>query len=223
MPGVVDASAPIHYEVYEPVEVMSDHEVLEEVEWAGSCHAKRLCAQNAECSGFFLNVRDGRVKLFRWKDPAMVTARLIIREAVASGGSGITKVFIKVRGNTTPLVQVVEENELDFTPYSFIPIEKTGILGQRHVPESSSGGVVISLTTIPSRIDDIKGTLQSLMAQTVAPQEIFVCIPETSTREKGKQYIIPGWLEEMKGVTLLKCDRDYGPSTKLIPIVQVGL
>lgn len=77
--------------------------------------------------------------------------------------------------------------------------------------------VIVSLTTIPSRIDFIAETLKSLMAQTRAPREIRLNLPATSIREK-QPYVIPPWLKELLSVKLVRCD-DWGPATKLLPTV----
>jgi hypothetical protein len=71
--------------------------------------------------------------------------------------------------------------------------------------------VVISLTTIPSRIGKLKSTLASLLTQCQRIDEIYINIPQNSN------YEIPQWLSELKNVRINWCDRDYGPSTKLLP------
>ena len=78
--------------------------------------------------------------------------------------------------------------------------------------------VIVSLTTIPSRIHFIGETLKSLMAQTCAPREIRLNLPATSIREK-QAYVIPQWLKELLSVKLVRCE-DWGPATKLLPTVS---
>jgi hypothetical protein len=75
--------------------------------------------------------------------------------------------------------------------------------------------IIVTLTTLPSRIDRIDLTLKSLMRQTVSPQTIRVNVPRSSRRE-GTAYRIPEWLRERQSVRLERCD-DLGPATKLIP------
>ena len=221
----VDAYAPIHFEVYEPVKLMSDHRVFEEIQWAGPCQAKLVCGRNPQCHGFIHNVRDGRADLFQWKEPDINKAHVVIEEAMADGGAGITRTFIKVSSDRNNGREVVEESELDFTPYSFITGDKTNMVEDTSPPSSNTKttpGVVVSLTTIPSRIDSIQGTLLSLIAQTLPPDKILLSIPETSSRENGQHYTIPPWLKEMDDkVTIVMSKVDYGPSTKLIPTVKV--
>ncbi len=91
-------------------------------------------------------------------------------------------------------------------------------LDRQCASRASRAEVVVSLTTIPSRIDFIAETLKSLMAQTRAPREIRINLPRTSIREK-RDYIIPQWLEELRSVNLVRCE-DWGPATKLLPTLS---
>lgn len=75
--------------------------------------------------------------------------------------------------------------------------------------------VVVSLTTIPSRIDHIDRALKSLLAQSVAPRQILLNVPDRSIRE-GTDYVIPDRLRTLSRVTIVPC-RDWGPATKAIP------
>jgi len=76
--------------------------------------------------------------------------------------------------------------------------------------------VVVSLTTIPNRINKILPTLKSLTDQTVSPTVIYLAIPEHSKRE-NKPYIIPNFISECKNITIISSAMDYGPITKLLP------
>ena len=75
--------------------------------------------------------------------------------------------------------------------------------------------VVVTLTTLPSRIDRIDLTLKSLLRQSVSPTIIRLNVPRVSRRE-GTPYTIPDRLRTLRCVTIVDCD-DYGPATKLIP------
>ena len=75
--------------------------------------------------------------------------------------------------------------------------------------------VVVTLTTLPSRIDRLDLTLKSLLRQSVSPKTIRLNVPRVSRREQ-KAYTIPEWLRTLRSVTVVDCD-DYGPATKLIP------
>lgn len=98
--------------------------------------------------------------------------------------------------------------------------------------ESSKYEVIVSFTTLPSRIANLKKTINSFLNQTRLPDEIVISFPEYSVREK-KKYIIPECLnriiEKNKNsdcfmktpkITILKSDKDWGPATKFIPILQ---
>jgi hypothetical protein len=75
--------------------------------------------------------------------------------------------------------------------------------------------VVVTLTTLPSRVDRIELTLKSLLRQTVSPRTIRLNVPRISRREQ-RPYAIPERLRTLRSVIVVECD-DYGPSTKLIP------
>jgi hypothetical protein len=75
--------------------------------------------------------------------------------------------------------------------------------------------VLVTLTTLPSRVDRIELTLKSLLRQTVSPRTIRLNVPRVSRREQ-RPCPIPERLLALRSVTVVECD-DYGPSTKLIP------
>ena len=77
--------------------------------------------------------------------------------------------------------------------------------------------VIISLTTIPSRIGLIGNTLKSLMRQSRAPASIVLNVPRWSRRERCS-YEVPAELERLNAVEITGCD-DWGPATKLIPTI----
>ena len=74
---------------------------------------------------------------------------------------------------------------------------------------------IISLTTTPARISEIKPIITSLLDQSVAVEEIRINVPRISC--KGVKYEIPKWLSEMKNVRIYRQIKDWGPATKLIP------
>lgn len=79
--------------------------------------------------------------------------------------------------------------------------------------------VVISLTTLPVRINKIQQTINSLLDQTVKVDEIVMNLPYVSL--KGDAYVIPDWLENLDNVTLRRIDEDRGRATKLLPTLEV--
>ena len=75
--------------------------------------------------------------------------------------------------------------------------------------------VIVTLTTLPSRIDRIDLTLKSLLRQTVSARGIRLNVPRVSRRE-GAAYRIPDRLRALESIQIVECD-DFGPATKLIP------
>jgi hypothetical protein len=75
--------------------------------------------------------------------------------------------------------------------------------------------LVVTLTTLPSRIDRTALTVKSLLRQTTAAAAIRVYLPFTSRREQSA-YVIPAWLAALESIAIVRCD-DYGPATKIIP------
>jgi hypothetical protein len=78
--------------------------------------------------------------------------------------------------------------------------------------------LVVSLTTIPSRLAAIDDTLKSLLRQTRAPAEIRLNVPAFSERE-GAVYDVPARLQNLRCVRIVRCE-DLGPATKLIPTLR---
>ena len=76
--------------------------------------------------------------------------------------------------------------------------------------------VVVSLTTIPSRIAGIRPTLHSILDQTWRPDAIFLNLPAESRRE-GRGYEVPLFLSRMPSVEIDRCERDWGPASKYLP------
>ena len=75
-------------------------------------------------------------------------------------------------------------------------------------------GLVVTLTTIPSRIEALAPTLKSLLRQTAAPDQIRLCVPVWSEREK-RDYPVPAWIAGLRGVTVVRVE-DQGPATKFL-------
>ncbi len=91
-------------------------------------------------------------------------------------------------------------------------------LYSKKIRVKSKQKVVISLTTIPSRINKIRPTLISLMDSTKRIDEIQINIPYKSL--KGIKYKIPQWLSKLKNVKIYRVSKDYGPATKLLPTLK---
>jgi len=89
-------------------------------------------------------------------------------------------------------------------------------LDQCNLDRRRRSDVIVTLTTLPSRIDRIGPTIKSLLNQTVSPGAIRINLPSVSRRE-GRPYVVPTWLTALRSVAVAPCEIDYGPATKLIP------
>jgi hypothetical protein len=88
-------------------------------------------------------------------------------------------------------------------------------LDRRNLENPRRSDVVVTFTTLPSRIDRILPTVKSLLNQTVSPAAIRLYVPAMSRREQ-RPYVMPAWLRRLRSVEIHSCD-DYGPATKLLP------
>jgi hypothetical protein len=82
--------------------------------------------------------------------------------------------------------------------------------------------VIASLTTLPDRIQNLEPTIRSLLEQTRPPDEIVVAIPQFSIRQK-MEYTVPAYLEAIPRVRILRSEKDWGPASKFIPVIQEEL
>src|SRR6476620_7814025 len=88
--------------------------------------------------------------------------------------------------------------------------------------KSDAPRVIVSLSTVPGRINNLRATIRSLLKQTRPPDEIVLAIPEFSIREK-RPYVVPKYLLRLPRVRILHCVKDWGPATKFIPAVREEL
>lgn len=77
---------------------------------------------------------------------------------------------------------------------------------------------VISLTTIPPRMDKIGPTLQSLLEQSAKIDEIILWIPLSYRRAEFQEFTLP---VVPQGITIRRADHDYGPATKILPALKL--
>jgi hypothetical protein len=89
-------------------------------------------------------------------------------------------------------------------------------------PSFDNRRVIASLSTVPSRINNLRATIRSLLKQTRPPDEIILAVPEFSIREK-RPYAVPEYLLRLPRVRILSSRRDWGPATKFIPVVREEL
>jgi hypothetical protein len=79
--------------------------------------------------------------------------------------------------------------------------------------------VIVSLSTVPDRINKLRPTIRSLLKQTRPPDEIVLAIPEFSVRER-RPYVVPKYICRLPRVRILRCREDWGPATKFIAAVR---
>ena len=75
--------------------------------------------------------------------------------------------------------------------------------------------IIVSLTTIPERIEEIDLTLKSLMWQKRKPASINLYLPYRSFRN-GLEYVVPERFEHLKSLTVIRVEEDFGPASKFI-------
>ena len=92
-----------------------------------------------------------------------------------------------------------------------------GALDRANQARAERSDVIVSLTTIPSRLPHIEDTLKSLLRQTRPPAEIRLYVPAFSARE-NRPYEVPERLRQLRSVAVHACS-DVGPATKFIPAV----
>jgi hypothetical protein len=82
--------------------------------------------------------------------------------------------------------------------------------------------VIASLSTVPSRINNLRATIRSLLKQTRPPDEIVLAVPDFSIREE-RPYVVPEYLFHLPRLRILRSEKDWGPATKFIPVVREEL
>lgn len=85
--------------------------------------------------------------------------------------------------------------------------------------------VIVTLTTIPSRLYNILPTIESIINQEIEPDEIVLSLPLESKREPKPNQdpydknIIKKILDKTN-ITIIRCNIDYGPATKLLGLLE---
>lgn len=83
---------------------------------------------------------------------------------------------------------------------------------------SARSPVYVSMTTTPTRIGKIAPVLDSIAAQTVRPDRIFLHVPRVFRRDSST-YDIPEFVTSNPLVVVNRCE-DYGPATKILPMIS---
>lgn len=84
--------------------------------------------------------------------------------------------------------------------------------------------IVFSLTTMPHQVANLGETIESLLAQDIPADAIYLSLPYVS-RRSGQPYLIPDWmykryLENNKTTVRVLRSDDFGPLTKLVPALE---
>jgi hypothetical protein len=79
--------------------------------------------------------------------------------------------------------------------------------------------LIVSLSTLPDRINNLRPTIRSFLKQTRPPDEIVLAIPEFSIRGE-RPYVVPEYLLRLPPPRVLHCPEDWGPATKFIGAIQ---
>ena len=88
---------------------------------------------------------------------------------------------------------------------------------ENHTVLGDISDVIVSLTTLPMRMDILKVTIEALLLQTVRVP-ILVAFPRAFVRFPGIDATsVPQWLADLEseGVQVVRCE-DRGPATKLL-------
>ena len=82
--------------------------------------------------------------------------------------------------------------------------------------------IIVSVTTVPSRVKKIIPMLESIKNGSVMPTEIIINIPDKH-KMSGQYYSIPSVVKKYVSKNNIKINRciDYGPATKLVPTVRL--
>ena len=77
-----------------------------------------------------------------------------------------------------------------------------------------------SLSTIPSRMKNLKNVIDSLQNQVIKPKKIFIHIPRVYRRFPNAVINIPD-ISEYSNVEIIRCG-DYGSATKFLPMMFIN-
>ena len=82
--------------------------------------------------------------------------------------------------------------------------------------------VLVSFTTSPTRLHKCRPVIDSLLNQTRLPDAIILNLPPRFDRT-GEEYppdaSLPDWLAGNSLIQIRRCDRDWGPATKIVPTI----
>src|SRR5207249_9893062 len=79
--------------------------------------------------------------------------------------------------------------------------------------------VIVSLSTVPDRINNLTPTIRSLLKQTRPPDETVLAVPEFSVRER-RHYVVPKYISRLPRVRILRTRDVWGPATMVMAAIQ---
>ena len=103
--------------------------------------------------------------------------------------------------------------------YAGMRLNSRRLIKERPAAKEDGHDVVVSLTTIPSRLKHIVPTINSILLQSRPPNRIYLNLPDWSKRE-GRPYRVPETLKKDKRIVLCRCSEDQGPILKLLPVLE---
>lgn len=104
----------------------------------------------------------------------------------------------------------------EFIRYALVHIRSVNYYIKKSDRQNPVDGVSISFTSIPSRIADTRPTINSLLDQSVRPENIFIHIPgDPETTE------LPDFIKNNSAIKINWIKNDLGPATKLIPALEM--
>ena len=80
---------------------------------------------------------------------------------------------------------------------------------------SNVDNLYVSLTTIPSRSNNLLFTINSILNQTIIPKKIFITISKNNIREKNLKYNIHNKIKNHPLIQIIEIEEDNGPINKL--------
>jgi hypothetical protein len=86
--------------------------------------------------------------------------------------------------------------------------------------EYFSSPVIISLTTSPKRISQIKPSIDRIMEQTILPDEIVLNLPHVFKRNGETFGDLPEFITTNPLIKINRCE-DIGPATKILPTAKL--
>lgn len=148
--------------------------------------------------------------------------RLLYVLGVALAGALVYYKTILVWGTVNPVFVGLYTRPYP-PPYMVHQYSPDGAIGDPPPGWRPRSRVVVSMTTMPHHIHLLQPTLDSLLAQSISPDAIYLSIPEGRNPRSNMSYddaIRQHGVVFPPGVTVYRCREDVGPLTKLLPALE---